>query len=68
VTEQAFDPALNPIQARVDLGLEVMSYLELKDDNLGTGAYMAAMVEREVLAGLNLANSALNLLSGLIPI
>jgi hypothetical protein len=68
VTEQAFDPALNPIQAKVDLGLEVMSYLDLKDDDLGTGAYMAAMVQREVLAGLNLVNSAQNLLSGLIPI
>jgi hypothetical protein len=67
VTEEAFDVSLNPIRARVDLGLTVMTYLDMPRDSLGTDAYMAMMVQREVLARLNLVSSASSLL-GLLPV
>lgn len=67
VTEQAFDQMLNPIRARVDLGLGVLSYIELPKDNLGAQAFNAMLVQREVLAGLNLVNSAEAVL-GLLPV
>jgi hypothetical protein len=66
ITEQAFDRMLNPILARVDLGLEVVSYKETNEDSIARGVYLAMMVQREVLAGLNLFNSAETL--GLLPI
>ena len=51
VTEEAFDAALNPIRAKVSLGLRVLS-----TDDLGFGARGGAMFinhlrKREALAG-----------------
>jgi hypothetical protein len=67
VTEQAFDTMLKPIMAQVDLGLEVVSYKDVSEDNLAHGVYLAMMVQREVLAAANLLNSA-EVLLGLLPI
>ncbi len=58
VTEQAFDQKLNPILAKVDLGMQVLTYMELKTSSLGRSAYLATEVQKEILARLNLANSA----------
>jgi hypothetical protein len=66
VTEQAFDTMLNPILARVDLGLEVVTYKDVGTDNLANGVHLAMMIQREVLAGLNLFNRPEIL--GLLPI
>ena len=41
VTEEAFDPQLNPIHAKVDLGLQVLTDLELPSGTLGFDAYRA---------------------------
>jgi hypothetical protein len=67
VTEQAFDQLLNPIRARVELGLQVLTYVDLPKDSLGRDAYRAMMVLRERLAELNIANTAESIL-GLLPI
>jgi Contractile injection system tube protein len=56
ITEQAFDPALNPIRARVDLGLQVLSSIDLPKPSLGRNHYNAMLAERERLAELNIAN------------
>lgn len=66
VTEQAFDQLLNPIQAKVELGMKVMTYLELEQTSLGYGAYMVSQIQKEVLARLNLVNSAEQIL-GILP-
>jgi hypothetical protein len=58
VTEQAFDQGLNPIQAIVQLGMTVLTYLELKDTSVGYNAYLATQVQKEALARLNLVNGA----------
>jgi hypothetical protein len=67
VTEQAFDQVLNPIRARVDLGLQVLTYVDLPRDSLGRDAYRVMMVQRERLAELNVVNTAESIL-GLLPI
>jgi hypothetical protein len=67
VTEQAFDQVLNPIRARVELGLQVLTYVDLPKDSLGRDAYRAMMVQREELAKLNIVNTVESVL-GLLPI
>lgn len=60
ITEQAYDTLLNPIQAKVDLTLQVLSYFDLKATHPGTSLFMVHQVMKEVMATLNVANSALN--------
>lgn len=58
MTEQAFDPQLNPIRARVQLGMRVLTDMELLQTSLGRNAYVAYQTQKEVLARLNVVNSA----------
>ncbi len=51
VTEEAFDPNLNPIQAKVELSLLVLTYMELPKKGLGRDAYFAFQKNKENLAG-----------------
>ena len=53
VTEEAFDQQLNPIQAKVDLDLKVLSNMDLKEKNIGYGVYTANLARKKVLARLN---------------
>lgn len=66
ITEQAFDTTLNPILARADLSLKVLTYRELDITNPGYWAYMASFAKREVMAALNLAQSA-DQIRGILP-
>ncbi len=66
ITEQAFDQRLNPIQAKVDLGLKVMTYMELEQASVGRTAYIISQVQKEALARLNLINSA-EQIGGMFP-
>jgi len=58
VTEEAFDTALNPIRAKVDLGLRVVSYYDSGLLSAAGALSMAGHVAREVLATVNTAESA----------
>jgi len=49
ITEEAFDPALNPIRAKVSLGLRVLSIDDLPSDHKGTGLFMAYLQQKENL-------------------
>jgi hypothetical protein len=51
VTEDAFDPALNPIRAKVSLGLRVMTTDDLGFDHRGAGIFINHLRTRETLAG-----------------
>jgi hypothetical protein len=53
VTEEAFDPALNPIRAKVHLGLRVLSVNDLGFDHKGASIYMSYHQQKERLAGKN---------------
>lgn len=51
VTEEAFDAALNPLRAKVSLGLRVMSTDDLGFEHRGAGVFMSHLRARESLAG-----------------
>jgi hypothetical protein len=62
VTEQAYDQLLNPIRAKVDLGLQALTEAELRRagapfDTLG----LVNQIGKEVLAKLNVVSGALEL-------
>jgi hypothetical protein len=61
INEEAYDTLLNPIRAKVDLSLQVLSYFDLKVTNPGYQLFLAHHIAKEVLANINVANSALNL-------
>lgn len=64
VTEQSFDQLLNPIQAKVDLGLRTLSIQELADAGAPFSTLaMIQIVSKEVLAASNIVNSAQNIRS-----
>jgi len=50
VTEEAFDPALNPIRAKVSLGLRVLSVDDLGFAHKGGGLFMTYLAATEQLA------------------
>ncbi|HMD20630.1 MAG TPA: hypothetical protein VKH40_09920 [Alloacidobacterium sp.] len=52
VTEEAFDPTLNPIRAKVSLGMRVLSVDDLGFDNVGGNLYMAYQQQKERLSSL----------------
>ena len=51
VTEEAFDPALNPIRAKITLGLRVLSVNDLGFDHRGGSLFMSYLKNKEALAG-----------------
>jgi hypothetical protein len=53
VSEDAFDTRLNPIAAKVELGLQVLTYMEFSDSSIGRDAFVAYQKAKESLAGLN---------------
>jgi hypothetical protein len=57
IVEQAFDPGLNPIRARVSLGLRVLSYSDLPTSNPGYHIYLAHQITKEVLATIGSASA-----------
>jgi len=50
ITEEAFDTALNPIQAKVSLGLRVLSVDDLGFQHKGGSLFMAYLQQKEQLA------------------
>lgn len=57
ITEEAYDTALNPIRAKVDLSLLVLSYYDLKISNPGYSIFLAHQIAKEVMATSNVLNS-----------
>jgi len=52
ITEEAFDPRLNPLRAKVSLGLRVLSIDDLFFSDKGGSLYMAYQRQKESLAQL----------------
>jgi hypothetical protein len=50
ITEEAFDPNLNPIRAKVSLSLRVLNYQDLGLLSVGGALFMAHQVAKEVMA------------------
>ncbi len=50
ITEEAFDPNLNPIRAKVKLGMRVLSVDDLGFDHKGGSLFMSHLQQKESLA------------------
>ena len=57
ITEEAFDPRLNPLRAKVSLGLRVLSIDDLFFSDKGGSLYMAYQRQKESLAQMNQAGT-----------
>lgn len=55
ITEQAYDTKLNPIRARVQFGLRVLSYSDLATSSAGYYLFLAHQITKEVMASLGSA-------------
>ena len=53
IREEAFDQTLNPIRARVELSLKVLTYRDLDVTNPGYWVYLAAFTQKEALGAMN---------------
>ena len=61
ITEEAFDPALNPIRAKVSLGMRVLNVNDVGFDHKGGSLFMEYLRNKERLAARN-QNGALGAL------
>ncbi len=61
ITEEAFDPSLNPIRAKVSLGMRVLNVNDLGFDHKGSSIFMAYQQQKESLAAMS-RDSALSAL------
>jgi hypothetical protein len=52
ITEEAYDTDLNPIRAKVSLGLRVLSYSDLPMTNPGYGLFLAHQIAKEGMGAL----------------
>jgi hypothetical protein len=66
ITEQKFDPLLNPVQAEVRIGLEIPNSVSKSDDVVGNGALAYTATIKEAQAAANLVK-AVELAVDVIP-
>jgi hypothetical protein len=64
ITEEAFDPSLNPIRAKVGLSLRVLSYDDLGLLSVGGGLFLTHQIVKEVMATIAGASAVGGSLSG----
>lgn len=57
ITEEAYDPTLNPIRAKVAMDLAVLSYSDLRMTHPGYAMFLAHQVVKEAMALIGQANS-----------
>lgn len=67
ITEEAHDPLLNPIRAKADLSLEVLSYQNLGMLHPGHWLFLSHQMAKEGLARLNVGADARSVGSGGLP-
>jgi hypothetical protein len=61
ITEEAHDQLLNPIRAKVDLSLTVLSYQDLSVTSPGEALFLVHHITKEIMATTNIFNSAQNI-------
>ncbi len=57
ITEEAYDPNLNPIRAKVAMDLSVLSYSDLRLTHPGYAMFLAHQVVKEAMSLIGQANS-----------
>jgi hypothetical protein len=68
ITEEAFDPDLNPIRASVNLGLRVLTYHDLGLLSAGGALFMAHQIVKEVMATINGVGTIAGAVTGSVSI
>ncbi len=64
ITEEAFDPNLNPIRAKVGLGLLVLTYQDLGLSSIGGAMFLAHQVAKEVMATVGSVSADVTQIAG----
>jgi hypothetical protein len=67
VSEEAFDTRLNPIFAKVELAMQVLTYMEFPQSSVGRDAFIAYQKQKESLAGRQKPGAALAGVGNLLP-
>jgi hypothetical protein len=67
VSEEAFDTRLNPIAAKVELGLQVLTYMEFTASSVGRDAFIAYQKAKENLAQRHRPSADLTGIRNLLP-
>ena len=62
ISEEAFDPDLNPIRAKVSLGMRVLTVMDLGFGHRGGGLFMTHLKQKEVWARANNLQLGINAL------
>jgi len=67
ISEDAFDTRLNPISAKVELGMQVLTYMEFTESSIGRDAFIAYQKAKENLAQEHAPGSSLTGIRNLLP-
>jgi len=67
VSEDAYDTRLNPISAKVDLAMQVLTYMEFPDSSVGRDAFVSYQQQKENLAAQDNPSPATAGLRTLLP-
>jgi hypothetical protein len=68
ITEEAYDVQLNPIRARVSLGLRVLSYNDLPLTDPGFALFLAHQVVKEAMATIGSVGNLAGAVSGSVSV
>lgn len=68
ITEEAHDPGLNPIRAKVDLNVHILNYQDFNLTDPGFHLFLAHQTLKEAMATVGSAGSIANVLGGNVPI
>lgn len=64
ITEQQYDPILNPIAAEVSLTLEVLTYEDFKTTHIGFSLFLAHQIVKETFAAIGSISNAASAVEG----
>jgi hypothetical protein len=67
VSEETFDTRLNPVHAKVELAMQVLTYVELTASSVGRDAFIGYQLTKEALAIAHQGASAVAGLRNLLP-
>jgi hypothetical protein len=64
ITEQQYDPILNPIAAEVSLTLEVLTYEDFKTTHIGFALFLAHQIVKETFAAIGSISNVASVVGG----
>ena len=67
ISEDAFDTRLNPISAKIELGMQVLTSMEFGDSSIGRDAFISYQKLKESLAMLHVPGNAVSGIRNLLP-